>query len=401
MRAFILAAGEGTRMWPLTEKRPKPLIPLGNRPIIEHIMDAIVGAGLKKITILIGYEGRKIAEKYGYSYKGASVDYLYQEKRLGTGNAALYAERYNDDRFLFVNGDLFFSPDIIKEMLQYENAVLGVFKGDASHYGILFGDDTLEKIEEKVPGAHDAWINGGVYLLSRSIFSHLRKLKPSPRGELELTDALNMMARETDIKIVRSNGPWVDIGRPWDLLEATRIYLDSLDPINEGTIEDNVTIKGKVRVGKGTVIKSGTYIEGPVLIGENCVIGPNSYIRPYTVLGDNCHVGNFSEIKASVIMQGTKIPHFNYVGDSIIGENCNLGAGTKIANLRLDEKNVRVYVKGKLEDTGRRKLGVIMGDGVHTGINVSIDVGTVIGYGVHIAPGAVVRGVIGNNARIY
>ena len=146
---------------------------------------------------------------------------------------------------------------------------------------------------------------------------------------------------------------------------------------------------------------SGTYIEGPVLIGKNCKIGPNAYIRPYTVIGDNCHIGNACEVKASIIMNGSKIPHFNYVGDSIIGENCNLGAGTKVANLRLDEKNIKVPVKNELVDTGRRKLGVIMGDNVHTGINVSIDVGTMIGAYTYIAPGARVKGVVGTKSRVY
>ena len=138
-----------------------------------------------------------------------------------------------------------------------------------------------------------------------------------------------------------------------------------------------------------------------MLIGKNCKIGPNAYIRPYTVIGDNCHIGNACEVKASIIMNGSKIPHFNYVGDSIIGENCNLGAGTKVANLRLDEKNIKVPVKNELVDTGRRKLGVIMGDNVHTGINVSIDVGTMIGAYTYIAPGARVKGVVGTKSRVY
>ena len=401
MRAFIMAAGEGTRMWPLTERRPKPLIPLANRPIVEHIMGAVVDAGIRKITILIGYEGRKIAARYGYSYRNAKIDYIYQERRLGTGHAALHAEKYKEEKILFINGDLYFDAEIIKEMIKHENAVLGVHKEDASQYGILRGEERLERIEEKVKGARNEWINGGIYILTRDIFEYLHRTKPSPRGEIELTDALNMMAKEREIDIIRHNGRWIDIGRPWDLLTATQEYMKNMEEENLGVVEDNVVIKGKVRIGKGTVIKSGTYIEGPVLIGENCKIGPNAYIRPYTVLGDECHVGNSSEIKASVIMRGTKIPHFNYVGDSVIGENCNLGAGTKIANLRLDERNIKVYVKGKLEDTGRRKLGVIMGDEVHTGINVSIDVGTMIGSGVHIAPGAVVRGVISARTRVY
>ncbi len=401
MRAFILAAGEGTRMWPLTENRPKPLIPLANRPIIEHIMDAVIDAGIERITILIGYEGRKIAERYGYSYRGTDIEYIYQKERRGTGDAILYAEKYDEGEYLFINGDLYFEKRAIKAILDSgANSILTVFREDAEDYGIVEGKNYLVEIKEKVSGAKSAWVNGGIYYLKREIFSYIKETAPSSRGEIEITDALNLMARREKIKIVRFEGVWIDIGRPWDLLRATELYLRSVNRKIEGLVEKNVVVDGNVVIGKNTIVKSGTRIEGPVIIGENCRIGPNAYIRPNTVIGNNCHIG-MSEIKGSIVMDNTNVPHFNYVGDSIIGENCNLGAGTMVANLRLDENSIKVYVKGRREDTGRRKLGVIMGDNVHTGINVSIDVGTMIGGNVFIAPGAVVRGIIKRESRVF
>ncbi len=400
MRAFILAAGEGTRMWPLTDTRPKPLIPLANKPIIEHILDALVDNGIEEISILIGYEGRQIAERYGYDYGGATIDYVYQKERRGTGDAVLYASKYNDEKFLILNGDLYFEKDAISEILNYDNAVLGVYKENAEPYGLLIGNENLEEIREKVPNS-SGLVNAGIYVFNRKIFDYIKKVELSPRGEIEFTDAINMFAKEHEVKIVQYDGLWLDIGYPWHLLDATKACLEKMECEIKGEVEENVVLKGKVCIGEGTRIMSGTYIEGPVLIGKNCKIGPNAYIRPYTVIGDNCHVGNSCEVKASIIMNGSKIPHFNYVGDSIIGENCNLGAGTKVANLRLDEKNIRVVIKDKIVDTGRRKLGVIMGDNVHTGINVSIDVGTMIGSYTYIAPGARVKGVVATRSRIY
>ncbi len=400
MRAFILAAGEGTRMWPLTDTRPKPLIPLANKPIIEHILEALVDNGIKKISILIGYEGRQIAERYGHDYRGATIDYVYQKERRGTGDAVLYASKYKDEKFLILNGDLYFEKDAISEILNHDNAVLGVYKENAEPYGLLIGNENLEEIREKVPNS-SGLVNAGIYVFNRKIFDYIKKVELSPRGEIEFTDAINMFAKEYEVKIVQYDGLWLDIGYPWHLLDATKAYLDKMECEIMGEVEENVVLKGKVCIGEGTRIMSGTYIEGPVLIGKNCKIGPNAYIRPYTVIGDNCHVGNSCEVKASIIMNGSKVPHFNYVGDSIIGENCNLGAGTKVANLRLDEKNIRVVVKDKIVDTGRRKLGVIMGDNVHTGINVSIDVGTMIGSYTYIAPGARVKGVVVTRSRIY
>jgi bifunctional UDP-N-acetylglucosamine pyrophosphorylase/glucosamine-1-phosphate N-acetyltransferase len=156
-------------------------------------------------------------------------------------------------------------------------------------------------------------------------------------------------------------------------------------------------MKGAVSVGKGTVIRSGSYIIGPVTIGENCEIGPNCYIRPHTAIGDNCHIGNAVEVKNSIIMRDTDFPHHNYVGDSVIGEGCNFGAGTKIANLRLDKREI--WVAGI--NTRRRKLGAIIGDGVQTGINSSINVGSMIGNDTFIGPGAIAGGIISPNSRIF
>lgn len=136
---------------------------------------------------------------------------------------------------------------------------------------------------------------------------------------------------------------------------------------------------------------------GPVVIGQNCDIGPNCYIRPYTAIGDDCRIGSAVEVKNSIIIKGSKIPHLSSVGDSVIGEGCNLGAGTKIANLRLDNKNITAAGV----DTGRRKLGAIIGDGVETGINAGINVGSIIGNNTRIGPGAIASGVILPDSRIF
>ena len=187
---------------------------------------------------------------------------------------------------------------------------------------------------------------------------------------------------------------WRDVVYPWHLLDANEELLKKLKTKIQGTIEKNVTVNGTVVVGKGTVIRSGTYIEGPVVIGNDSKIGPNCYLRPYTTIGNNCHVGNACEVKNSLLMDYSNIPHLNYVGDSIIGQHCNLGAGTTVANLRLDKDNIIVTLNGKKIDTKRRKLGMVMGDNVQTGINSVINVGTMIGNNVFIGPGAIVKGEI-------
>ncbi|GAH47150.1 unnamed protein product, partial [marine sediment metagenome] len=210
-------------------------------------------------------------------------------------------------------------------------------------------------------------------------------------------DSLQLMIDQGGYISYQEISYWLDLSYPWDLLPANEDLLAGIKSQNLGEIEGNVVMKGAVSIGKDTVVRSGSYIVGPVIVGQGCDIGPNCYIRPYTSIGDNCHIGSAVEIKNSIIMRGSKIPHHNYVGDSIIGEECNLGAGTKVANLRLDKGEI--WVAGM--DTKRRKLGVIMGDRVETGINACINVGSVIGNNTHIGPGAVASGVISPDSRIF
>ena len=139
---------------------------------------------------------------------------------------------------------------------------------------------------------------------------------------------------------------WMDVGRPWELLTANELALKKMKGSIEGEVEPNATLKGEVSVGKGTIVRNGAYIIGPVMIGENCDIGPNCFIRPSTSIGNRVHIGNAVEVKNSIIMDDTKIGHLTYLGDSVIGSRCNFGAGTKVANLRLDEKNIPVILEG-------------------------------------------------------
>lgn len=148
-------------------------------------------------------------------------------------------------------------------------------------------------------------------------------------------------------------------------------------------------------------MRSGSYVEGPVYISKGCDIGPNCYIRPSTCLGEGVRIGSSVEVKNSIVMRRTAIPHHNYVGDSIIGERCNFGAGTKVANLRFDDRTVRVTTKGQMLSSGRRKLGVVMGDDVKTGINAMIEPGTVIWEGTVIGMGARARGNIGPSSKVF
>lgn len=171
----------------------------------------------------------------------------------------------------------------------------------------------------------------------------------------------------------------------WLLLEKSQAKMSYVEDKVLGEIENGVVVKGKLFLGKNSVIKSGTRIEGNVYVGENCIIGPNAFLRDGTVIDSNSFIGT-SEIKNSIILSNTKIPHFSYVGDSIIGRNCNLGAGTKIANLRHDKESVKVIFNGKQKNSKSKKLGALIFDDVKTGINSSINCGVILEKGSKVLP---------------
>lgn len=266
---------------------------------------------------------------------------------------------------------------------------------DPTDYGVIqLEGDRIVRIREKPKGSRGAkgWVNAGIYVLDAEVFRAIGDTRLSKRAEYEVTSSLQQLLDQgLEVRaamIYRED--WMDVGRPWDLLEANERSLAHLPSRVKGTVEQGAVIRGPVYVEEGSVIRSGCYVEGPAYIGKGCVIGPNSRIRPSTSLQDRVMVGTSCEVKNSIVMSGSRIPHLSYVGDSILGEECNLGAGTITANIRFDEQPVRMRVKGRLLGTGRKKLGVIMGDRVQTGINVSVLPGVRIGSGSWIGPGAVV-----------
>lgn len=408
MKAFLLAAGEGTRMRPLTSSRPKPLLPVGGRPFLSHVFARLREAGVEEVTVLTGWAGRALKEHFGTGESvGLALKYVEQDRREGTAAAVALAEGHVDDPFLCVNGDVLFDAPDLEGMLaraaEADRTLVGAARADRpERFGALQVDgDHLAGVVEKPPRAAGPWVNAGLYVFRHDIFEWIRKTPRSPRGEYEITDTLRLLLQEKEVGVHRLEGPWLDVGYPWDLLEANELLLRDLEPDVQGTVEEGATLHGPVRVAEDARVLAGAYVEGPVILDEGSVVGPNCYVRPSTYVGPDCRVGNACEVKNSILMRGTHVPHHNYVGDSVLGADCNLGSGTKVANLRLDEGSIHVTVKGRRVDTGRRKLGVIMGDGVKTGVNVSIDVGTLIGENSAIGPGASVRGSVAPGSRVY
>jgi len=416
MKAVILAAGEGNRLRPITSSRPKPIVPIAGKPLLEHTILGLISAGIDKILLIVGYKEALIKDYFGNGLDkfGIHIEYITQDKYLGTAHATGYAKEFvGEDTFLMMYGDILVDPEVYKDIVrkfeesQSEGLMSLLEVKYPENYGIisLNSDNQVDKITEKPsPDLNLGNLaNAGIYIFNPLIFDAIDKTEKSIRDEYEFTDSMDILIKKLNGKIIGyiiKDKFWSDIGLPWQFLEANKYLLDNLDSKKLGKTEENVFISGEVYIGEGTEIKSGTYIQGPVYIGKDCFIGPNAFLKPYTSIGNNCHIG-ISEVKNSIIFSNTNIPHFNYIGDSIICENVNLGAGTKVANLRFDDANVQVMIKGKLIDSKRRKLGTIIGPNVKTGINASIMSGKIIGEGARIGPHTLVMEDVAPNMLYY
>ena len=399
MQCVVLAAGEGKRMRPLTARRPKVMLPVANRPMMEHLVLAARDAGITEFVLVVGYGEREVRSHFGDGSRfGIHISYAPQRQQMGTADALRSAQDLVTGPFLAMNGDMILTSDDITRIIRIPAPCMCTSTTDhPGDFGVVIVEnDLVTALEEKSKQLKSSTINAGAYLFTPDIFDLLARVSLSSRGELELTDALSILIGERRLRAIPLSA-WMDIGYPWDLLDANAALLAGISSVNHGTVEEGVYLSGPVVVGKDTVIKSGTYIEGPCIIGDNCRIGPHAYIRGATSIGDNCHIGHCTELKNSIIMTGSKIPHFNYVGDSVIGSECNFGAGTKIANLRHDHAPVQVGGK----DTRRTKFGAVIGDNVRFGINCSVNVGSVIGSNAAFAPGSYIKGNFGENSVIW
>ncbi|MHC1598517.1 MAG: bifunctional sugar-1-phosphate nucleotidylyltransferase/acetyltransferase [Candidatus Methanofastidiosia archaeon] len=393
MKAVILMAGKGERLHPITNTRPKALIPLGNIPLIDHVIMSLEGM-VDEFVFVINYKQDMIRDYVTQFHPDLHVRYVVQKDVNGTATAVMSAQ-YIKEPFVCLNGDVFVERDCIKNAIgvfkKTGNQVISVknMDNDGSYGSVVERYGKLDNIFEKTGLSKKSLVNIGVYVFKPDIFSAIRDTPLSVRGEYELTDSI--LIQKEDFAVVKYSGYWNDIGYPWSLLDVNEYIIKNQEERIEGIIEKNVTYSGNIHVGKGTIIRNGAYIIGPVRIGEHCDIGPNCFIRPFTTVGNNCHIGNATEIKNSVLFDNTNAAHLSYVGDSVIGLNCNIGAGTLIANLRHKKDPVKMEIRGKIISSGRRKLGAVIGDNTKTGINVTIYEGRKIGNDCGIGPGVIVE----------
>lgn len=399
MQAVILAAGKSTRTYPLTLTKPKPLLKVANKTIIEHNLDNLKGL-VEEAVIVVGYRGDDIMNFLGDEYNGIRIKYVFQEEAMGNAKALKLVESAISGDFILVFGDDIYGRKDIKNLLKHRNAMLAKEVENPSNFGVLRVDGNIFlEVVEKPNSFISNLVNIGCFVFSKNFFEVLDEIKLSARGEYELTDGYNIYSKKEVIKVVKVEEYWLPTTYPWSLLKANRELLENISnkSTNGAKIEKGVNIRGAISVGRGTIVKSGVYIEGPVMIGDNCVIGPNCYLRPGTCIGNNCHIGQSVEIKNSIIGDNSNVAHLSYVGDSILGEGVNLGAGTITANLRHDGQSIKSMVGERLIDSEMKKFGIVLGDGVKTGVHTSFYPGVKVDSGLTTLPGDIIKRDLKNN----
>ena len=403
MYGAVLAAGQGTRMRPLTDDRPKLLLPAAGRPLLEHVFDACLDV-VDEFVAVIGYRGEDVIERLGDEYRGTPITYAVQEQPNGTAHAIAQARDVVDDRFVVLNGDVLVDASLPYAFADADGyAIATTTVSDPSSYGVVSvdGDGNLNAIVEKPSDSPTNLTNVGCYAFEPDVFDYIDRTDESERDEFEITETLELLlADDREVSVVEYGGRWLDVGRPWELLQANELLLEGVDRDLDGAVATGTNVDGDVVIESGATVRDGVTIEGPAVVKSGAEIGPNAYVRGATVVGPDVHVGHGVEVKNSILMDGAAVPHLSYVGDSILGRDVNLGAGTQVANLRHDEASVEMTVKGDRVDTGRRKLGVVLGDGVKTGINVSLNAGVKVESGAGIDPGTVVLRDIGDESDL-
>jgi len=391
MKAIILAAGEGLRCRPLTLTRSKVMLPIANRPILEHVIDSLEKNGITEIILVVGYEKERIMDYFqdGLNF-GVNIKYVEQKAQLGTAHAIEQAKKLispEDSEFLVLNGDNLVEPKTIADLLNnYEGDVslLTVRMEDTAGYGVVLKEKKkVTKILEKRPGDISRIVNTGIYIFTPQVFETIEKTPISENGEYAITDTLQIMIDEgKTVTAVPTESKWLDAIHAWDLLKANAIVLNSAKNMKvEGEVEDGAVIRGKVAIGKNTRIRSGTYIVGPAVIGDNCDIGPNVVILPSTTIGHNVSIRSFTEIQNSIIMNDCRIYSHGQISHSIIGSNNTIGSG-----LFVEEKDgLMIIMNGIIHRAPR--LGTIFGDDNRIGNSVLVKAGVTIAVDCQVESG--------------
>jgi glucose-1-phosphate thymidylyltransferase len=367
-QAVILAAGEGQRLRPFTVTRPKAMISIADKPILQFIIESLARNGIRDIILVVGYHKEQVYDYLGSGEQfGVNIAYVTQAQQLGTAHALAQVKDMVKDEFLVLPGDNLIEAPTIADFTGIEPAAVLVKRvNDPVRYGVVnIERGKVTGIVEKPKEVGSNLVNTGIYAFTKDVFNFTENV-------LDIPDVLNnMLAEGLSIKAVETSGTWLDVVYPWDVISLNEAILQKIETGLGGTIEDGVIVKGKVMVGEGTVIRAGSCIYGPAVIGRGCDIGPHVCVMPSTSIGDNVVLSSFTQIKNSVIGNDVNMGPGCFISDSVIDKGCVIkGRFTALGGPS------EVRVNGESPSIN---VGVIMGEDCKIESNVTAQPGVIVG----------------------
>ena len=332
MKALVLSGGKGTRLRPITYTSAKQLVPVANKPVLFRVIEAIAAAGIRDIGIVVGDTAEEIQAAVGDGSRwDVQVTYIPQEAPLGLAHAVKIAEPFlGQDRFVMFLGDNVIQGGVTGLVRQFEasdwnSQIVLKEVENPQQYGVaeLNGNGQILRLVEKPKTPRSNLALVGIYMFDHRVFEAVHAIKPSWRGELEITDAIQWLV-DHGYKVYPyiHRGWWIDTGKMEDLLEANRLVLDELEHVIEGYVDEQSQINGKVTIQRGAEVINST-IRGPAIIGEHTRI-VNSYVGPFTSIYHHVLIQD-SEVEHCIVLEHTRIVDVPYrIEDSLIGRNVEI-----------------------------------------------------------------------------
>lgn len=378
MRAIVLAAGEGSRLEPLTRTKPKAMVRVANRPIVEYVLDALVENGVTDVTLVVGYRKERVQNYLGDGKRmGCDISYAFQGSLLGTAHALAQVD-FGDEDALVLAGDNIVDAGLVEQVLEAgPGPTLAAHRSrDPSKYGVLTldGEDVVE-IQEKPTTHASEFVNTGVYRFPREFSGTVREgVKDGYTG---LTHLLQREIEEgRSVRAVRSDGLWMDAVYPWDLLDLTAHLQD------DGATEGRPT---------GARVHGTASVEA--LLGRDASVGPQSAVTPSTTVGDNVTIGPGCIVQNCIIYDDVQVGAGTVLRNTVVGEGARLGA-----RVTVHSGPAQVQAAGELHDLD--DFGAVVGEDARIGGGATLEPGAMVGVRAEVGLGARVRGRVPDETRV-
>jgi NDP-sugar pyrophosphorylase family protein len=379
--AVILAAGASTRTRPLTEHRPKPLIPLLGRPLLAHILDALHGL-IERATLVVGYRADQIEAAFGASYRGIALRYTVQQQVNGTAGALLAAAPLAEPFFLLYGDNLIAREDVLGVSGRL-NMLAGLPVADARAFGVLdcIGDRVQRIIEKPQDPPPHPLANPGVFHFGAEAAELAAQIRPSPRGELELTDLIELLAARGPVGYHICQGHWIPVGTPWEALAAARYLLRTTvteDTITRGAlIAPTAEIRGPVTIAAGAQIGPHARIIGPAYIGAGAEVARGAVLIE-SVLEPNTVLDSGAQLIGSVLSRGAHVGAHAVVRNSWLDDEARIGAGSLVNAAEHEALQPAAATCGRLMLREQRTLGAVIGRDVNLPVGTILNSGSIV-----------------------